>query len=339
MSTTAHKRLPAGADHDSGTEHTRASGWWRSHWPQIKKLLTWAFFAAVLALLVSHARQVDWQDVMQALRRYPLQTLALAAGLGALSHLLYSCFDLFGRRYTGHGLPRAQVMTVGFVSYVVNLNLGALVGGVAFRYRLYSRLGLDNGTITRVLGLSVLTNWLGYLALAGVVFSSRAIEVPAQWKIGTGGLQALGLVLVAVVVAYLGACAFSKRRSFSIRGHELELPPWRMAVVQVGLSCTNWLVIAGVVYVLLQQKVDYPVVVAVLMVSAVAGVLTHIPAGLGVLEAVFVTLLGGQVPQGQLLAALLTYRAVYYLAPLGVAGLLYLSLEAKAKSRGSRRPS
>jgi hypothetical protein len=338
MGTTAHKRLHAAAERGDN-EHRPGSGWWRSHWPQIKKLLTWTFFAAVLALLVSHARQVDWQDVMQALRRYPLHTLALAAGLGALSHLLYSCFDLFGRRYTGHGLPRTQVMTVGSVSYAVNLNLGALVGGVAFRYRLYSRLGLDNGTITRVLGLSVLTNWLGYLALAGGVFSSRAIEVPAQWKIGTGGLQALGLVLVAVVIAYLGACAFSKRRSFSIRGHELELPPWRMALVQVGLSCTNWLVIAGVVYVLLQQKVDYPVVVAVLMVSAVAGVLTHIPAGLGVLEAVFVTLLGSQVPQGQLLAALLAYRAVYYLAPLGVAGLLYLGLEAKAKGGAARRPS
>ena len=32
-------------------------------------------------------------------------------------------------------------MTVTFVSYVFNLNLGSLVGGVAFRYRLYSRLG------------------------------------------------------------------------------------------------------------------------------------------------------------------------------------------------------
>ena len=330
MNTAAHKRLHAAADENDG-----ATGW-RARWPLIKRVLTYAFFAAVLALLVSHARQVDWSEVANTLRRYPLPTLALAAGLGAVSHLLYSCFDLFGRRYTGHGLRRAQVMTVGFVSYAVNLNLGALVGGVAFRYRLYSRLGLDNGTITRVLGMSVLTNWLGYLMLAGAVFASRAIEVPPQWKIGSGGLQLVGLALLAVVAAYLVACVRSRRRSFSVRGHEIELPPWRMAVVQLALSCANWLVIAGVVYVLLQQKVDYPVVVAVLMVSAVAGVLTHIPAGLGVMEAVFISLLGGQVPQGQLLAALLAYRAVYYLAPLAVAGLLYLTLEAGAKKAGPR---
>lgn len=334
MSVTAHKRLHAGAarDEDGGS----APRGWRARWPLIKRVLTWAFFAAVLALLVSHAREVDWADVAQALRRYPLATLALAGALAALSHLLYSCFDLLGRRYTGHGLPPARVMTVGFVSYAVNLNLGALVGGVAFRYRLYSRLGLDNGTITRVLGLSVLSNWLGYLALAGVVFGSRAIEVPSQWKVGAGGLQLLGLALLAVVAVYMLACAFSKRRRFEARGHTLELPTWRMALVQLALSCMNWLVIAGVVYVLLQQQVEYPVVVAVLMVSAVAGVLTHIPAGLGVMEAVFVALLGAQVAQSQLLAALLAYRAIYYLAPLGVAGLFYLGLEAKAK--GSDAP-
>ena len=38
-----------------------------------------------------------------------------------------------------------KVMGVNFISYAFNLNLGSLVGGVAFRYRLYSRLGLDNG--------------------------------------------------------------------------------------------------------------------------------------------------------------------------------------------------
>lgn len=328
MRAASPARLPAVDDADAAAGR---GGWWQRHGARIKQGLTWLFFAAVLALLVSHARKVDWPDVLQALRGYPLATLALAAALGAFSHLTYSCFDLFGRHYTGHGLPRRQVMGVGFISYAVNLNLGALVGGVAFRYRLYSRLGLDNGTITRVLGMSVLTNWLGYLALAGTVFSSGLIRVPPAWKIGGAGLQAVGAALLAVLLAYLAACAFSRRRQFSLRGHEIELPPWRLALVQVLLSCLNWLLIAGVVYVLLQRQVDYPLVVAVMMVSAVAGVLTHIPAGLGVLEAVFIALLGSQVPHGQLLAALLAYRALYYLAPLAAAGLLYLGLEARAR--------
>jgi uncharacterized membrane protein YbhN (UPF0104 family) len=65
----------------------------------------------------------------------------------------------------------------------------------------------------------------------------------------------------------------------------------------------------------------------------VAGVITHVPAGLGVLEAVFVALLSSQVPKEQLLAVLLTYRALYYLAPLIAATLMYPLFEARLKKQ------
>jgi uncharacterized membrane protein YbhN (UPF0104 family) len=139
-------------------------------WPLVKRVAAWLFFAAVLALIVQQARTIDWNEVLDALRAIPGPALLAAAALAACSHLLYSTFDLLGRRMTGHRLGTRIVMRVTFISYAFNLNLGALVGGVAFRYRLYSRLGLDNLTITRVLGFSMLTNWLGYVVLAGAVF-------------------------------------------------------------------------------------------------------------------------------------------------------------------------
>lgn len=68
---------------------------------------------------------------------------------------------------------------------------------------------------------------------------------------------------------------------------------------------------------------------------------THVPAGLGVLEAVFVALLAHRVPQGELLAALLAYRAIY-LAPLAIAAALFFVVDAEAAPRrcaaGSDQP-
>jgi uncharacterized membrane protein YbhN (UPF0104 family) len=84
-------------------------------------------------------------------------------------------------------------------------------------------------------------------------------------------------------------------------------------------------------YVLLQGKVGFVTVLGALLLSSVAGVITHIPAGLGVLEAVFLSLLAGAYPINQLLAALLAYRAVFYLGPLIVAGLAYVALELAAR--------
>ena len=78
--------------------------------------------------------------------------------------------------------------------------------------------------------------------------------------------------------------------------------------MQIGVSSVNWLLIAGVLFLLLQREIPYHTVLATLLVAAIAGVLTHVPAGLGVLEAVFVTLLSSKMATSGLLAALLAYR-------------------------------
>jgi glycosyltransferase 2 family protein len=67
--------------------------------------------------------------------------------------------------------------------------------------------------------------------------------------------------------------------------------------------------------------------------------MTHIPAGIGVLEAVCVALLGSRVSYGELLAAILAFRAVFYLLPLGAAGLMYLVMEAEARADPPRSTS
>lgn len=303
----------------------------RPWWPWVKRGLTLAFFVVVAVFTVRYARNVDWKEVWQAIVETPLGVLLGAMALAACSHGLYSCFDLLGRRYTGHGLPVPVVMQVNFISYAFNLNMGSLVGGVAFRYRLYSRLGLDYPAITRVITLSMLTNWLGYVLLAGLVFTFAPLQLPPSWKMSSDGLQWLGAGLLALAAVYLWLCATARQRIFTIRGHEVMLPPPRMALLQVLMSCSNWLIMGGIIFVLLQGKIAYPAVLSVLLVAAVAGVITHVPAGLGVLEAVFVALLSHQLSEGQLLGALLSYRAIYYIGPLLLALLLYLVFEARTK--------
>ena len=301
----------------------------RPWWPWFKRAFTIAFFGLVIYLLVSNARELEWAQVGEALRKRPLASLLPAALVAALSYAVYSCYDLLSRRYAGHDLPTPQVLCTTFISYAFNLNLGSWVGGLGFRHRLYSRLGLDNGEISRVIAFSMLTNWSGYLLLAGTAFLLRPLQIPEDWALGSGALQVLGGVLVCVAIGYLMLCAFSRKREWHVRGHEIELPTVRLAGLQLLISSINWMLIAAVVYLLLQGQVAYPTVLAVLLIAAVAGVITHVPAGLGVLEAVFVALLSEQVPKYELLAALLAYRAVYYLAPLAVATALYLFFEAR----------
>ncbi|TWI01097.1 hypothetical protein IP90_02719 [Luteimonas cucumeris] len=300
---------------------------------RLGRIASLLFLALVAALLFRYARSVDWQEVGDAIRGYGTTTLAIAAGLVLLSYGIYCGYDLAARRYARHHLPAQRVAIIAFICYGFSLNLGAAVGSAGFRYRLYSRSGLGMGTIHHIVAFSVSTNWLGYLLLAGLLFTSRSVVPPADWKIHVPGLQILGAAMLATVAAYLVACWRFHDRVLHVRGRHFRLPSLPLALLQLALAAGNWSVMAAIVYVLLQQQVDYPVVLGVLLLGAVATAIAHIPAGIGVLEAVFLAMLGRAVAQPQLLAALLVYRAFYYLAPLVAATAMYAAFEAHGRRK------
>ncbi len=309
----------------------------RPWWPWAKRIAVAGFLVFVVTLLVFQARAIEWDGVFSTMRAYPVTVLLAGAALAALSHLIYSTFDLIGRHYTGHSLPVPTVMAITFVSYAFNLNLGTIVGAVGMRVRLYSRLGLEPAVIARVVGSSMLTNWLGYFLLAGLAFLWWPLQLPDEWHLGVNALRVVGGALVLVALGYLLMCAFSKRREWTVRDHEIALPGFRIAIVQLLLSCANWAVMAAAMYVMLQGKVAYPMVLGVLLIGAVAGLVSRVPAGLGVLEAVFIALLAPPLSNTAIIAAVLCYRAVYYWLALVVATVLYLLMEANAKKLA--RPS
>jgi uncharacterized membrane protein YbhN (UPF0104 family) len=81
----------------------------------------------------------------------------------------------------------------------------------------------------------------------------------------------------------------------------------------------------------LNQQIEFATVLATFLISAIATLVARIPAGLGVVEAVFIGLLRHRVPTTELLAAILVFRAIYHLAPLAVAGTMYLHAELRTK--------
>lgn len=268
----------------------------KSHprWRLAKKVLTWLFFIAVVVLLVVYAKKVDWGDVWTVIRDYNRTALLSAVGLVIVSYLLYGCYDLLGRLYCGHKLAKRQVMLVSFVCYAFNLTLSTWVGGIGMRYRLYSRLGLPGSTITRIFSLSITTNWLGYILLGGIIFTFGIVQLPDHWYIDEGTLRILGIVLLLIIAVYLWFCAFAKRRHMTIKGQKLVLPSWKFALAQMAISSANWMAMGAIIWLLMGQDVNYFFVLGVLLVSSIAGVIVHIPAGIGVLEAVFLALLAGE---------------------------------------------
>lgn len=324
---------PLSADSSASPSSSAAT----SLWPRVRRWLFPALGLVVLGLLLSHAHKVDWAGAWQALRRYSPLLLLAVLGLATASHALYGCFDLIGRHHTRHKLPRLQTWAIAVTSYAFNLNLGSLVGGVALRARLYARAGLDETTIAQIVGVSLATNWLGYGLVAGSLFAGGLIAPPSQAHIGATALRVLGAAMVLLALGYVAACALAHGREWKIRGRRLTLPSPGLALVQLGLSATNWALMGAAMYLLLGGQVEYGKVLGVLMAASIVGVIMPIPGGLGVLEAVYLALLSGSVRQATLMGAVLAYRALYYFLPLAGGLVLYVVLEkyATAHAGGS----
>jgi uncharacterized membrane protein YbhN (UPF0104 family) len=316
----------------------------KSLWDRWHKPLLGLAGLAVLGLLFWQARKLDWPAAFAAIRAMSPLTLAAAVLLAALGHANYGCFDLLSQRYLGFRLARWRTWLIATVSYAFNLNLGSAIGGAAIRWRLYARQGVRPGVIAQVFSLGVFTNWIGYALLAGTVLlfgqgwfdpsapgeeadgMARVAHVVRGWLAGNGPLL-IGSLLLLLVVAYAALVLWGQGREADVRGHRLHVPTRGLAVTQVVVSVLNWSLIAAVVWVLLGGEVSYGQVLATQVLASIVMLMIHVPGGLGVLEAVYLTMLHDAVGGGPLLGALLVFRVVYFFLPLAWACGSYLFLE------------
>lgn len=309
---------------DKPVHPLRAAAW---------RLLVVLFFAGVAALIFSRARQVDWSAVGAALRSYSVPELGMAFIAAALGHVCSGSYDLIGRRYTGHFMPRRRVFAINAIAYAFSLNLGALVGGWAFRVRLYTRFGLPVSVVARIIVLAVVTNWSGFTLMAGALLLIWPPELPAAWSVPVVVIRGVGVLLLGVVGAYLAACALGRRRGWTlrVRGQQMRMPTLPMAVVQLSLSSASWMLMTVSLWLLLPAHLSFTRVIEALFACSIAGAALHVPGNVGVLEGSFITLMSNDLDEVQALAGILAFRAVYFLIPFVIAAFGYGFMEMLAR--------
>ncbi len=278
-----------------------------------------------LALWVLHRelKTVHYTDVARAIRALPPLRVILALALAALGYLALTGYDAAGVRYIGHALPYSRTALVSFISYAVSNNVGGfLVSGGTVRMRLYSLWGFSTVEITKVVVFCALTLWVGLFSVGGAYLLLGPLRLPPGFPVSPVVLRLLGAVFLAVVAAYLVACAF-RRTPLRLKEWEIPLPSLRLALAQVTLGSLDWYLSAGVLYALLPpgEGLSFPEFLSPYLIAQITGLVSNIPGGVGVFETVLLLLLSPRVGRGSLIGAMLVYRAVYYLLPLALAVL------------------
>lgn len=289
-----------------------------------------------LALFFLHRnlRHVPFADIGAHLSSIPLGNLCIALACTMGSYLALTGYDHLGLRYAGKPLPWHQVAPISFSAFAVGHSLGfATLSGGAIRYRSYSGAGLSTTEIANVVLFCAVTFSLGASLLLGASLIAEPPSVMKSLALPESVSRLAGIVLAAFPLGYI-LWSGSSARSINIRDWRFAPPDRKVAVGQLVLSVADLCLAAAVIYVLLPggSTVSYLAFVGIFLLATSAGLLSNVPAGIGVFEGAMLLLLPN-VSAGALLGSLLVYRLLYYLIPLGCA-LVLLTIQELRLRRG-----
>lgn len=298
------------------------------------RLLAAAATILVLALAgyaIFHlTSEVRYEDVLSALGETNAASIALAIGFTALSFLALTFYDAGALIYLKRKLPYVDVALTAFAAYAVGntAGFGPLSGG-AIRYRAYSRLGLRPEEIGGVIAFVTLAFGLGLASVASLSLLMIAPEVAPLVGLSSQALRAIAVLILTVLTALM--VAGRDNRALQFGRFSLRIPDSRTASRQFLITVLDIAASASVLYVLLPDGViGWPAFLAIYAVAVGLGVLSHVPAGLGVFEAVIVAALGRAADVDTVLGALVLYRLIYHVLPLLLAVIFVIGAELRS---------
>lgn len=304
-----------------------------------KKSIQFLFFVFVIFvvyLLYERLKVINFQEVKNGLEELSLEKIYISLFLVAINYIILGTYDYLAIRTQKINPPLRYKRTLlsAFVCYAFTLNLGALVGGLGFRYRIYSGWGIHSKDIPRIILFSVLANWSGYLLLLGFLILTQLENLKRAFQFPVVGGITIGVVSLVTVLSYLYLC-YRGGIKFKFKNTIMTLPRFPVALLQLLLSSVQWALLGSIINIFLEGlgiDLSYSQVLFTLLLSGIAGVITHIPAGLGVTETVFLALIQ-DVDPSSIIVALVCFRAVYYFVPLFVALPSYILVEIYQKKK------
>lgn len=250
----------------------------------------------------------------QALRPWQI---TVAVVLTAVSYALLTCYDVVALRIIGRPLPYRTAALASLTSYTLGHNLGlAMLTGGSARYRIYSAAGLRPSDVVQIVASASLSFWAGVLISTAAALS---VSGSALTIMSVVIAPALHRAIGAAVLVLVGALLLTLRRVSAIRigRWSLALPSPRQSAALIVVATVDMAIASAALFVLVPDMAFslFPTFFLAYVLAVIATLISHVPGGVGVFEAVIIASLPSVDPSS-LVAALVAYRVVYYLLPL-----------------------
>jgi phosphatidylglycerol lysyltransferase len=295
----------------------------------------------VACLYFGHLLVADthWYELLDQ-----VEGVALPSLLGALLGVLVSYAALVGYDYLACRMLqqplqlKAIAIAASLTNAISNMVGFALLSGGALRLRSYRELGVAPVTVAKISLFSTATFLLGtsLVASCGLLYDSALLSrlTGLSQSVLVGGAS-----LVLIFCSALPIFA-SFQRTIAWRDRVFHLPSPALLVGQYLIGFIDILATGSVLYQLLviPDTLEFLPFLTVFSAALWLGLVSHVPAGLGVFESVMLAGLSDSVPSGAIMAALVLYRLVYYVLPFVIAACILVVAEMQTVLPALLRP-
>lgn len=268
--------------------------------------------------------------IVEHVQTIPLITFLASLAFAACSYFAMTGYDAAALRYLGKRMPYRRSALTAFMAYAVGHNVGLVtVSGGSIRYRMYTLSGLTASEIAVIILFVTVTFALGASVLLGLALISAPVTETEFPGVPPALLTTIGVLLLLVSIAYIAA-PYLYRRPITFRNWRFSLPRPGIAISQLGLSVADLIFGAASLYVLLAPSLPiafFPFL-GIYLLAMFAGLISSVPGGIGVFEAVLVVAFP-QAEPAALFGTVLVYRLIYYVLPLSVALVLLVAHEMR----------
>jgi glycosyltransferase 2 family protein len=293
----------------------------RINWHGVGLALSATILLVSGIVLYHRLRGLDWGAVASAVAAVSPAHIAGAALFVGCGYVTLTLYDWFALRAIGaRQVPWRVAALTGVTSYAIGHGLGAMAFvSAAIRYRLYSRWGLGIVDVVKICFIAGLTFWLGNITALSIGMTSMPAAARAVDQLPEWGNRLIGAGVLTALIAYL-VWVWGRRPFVGVNGTGVNLPSGRMTLLQIGIGLTDLSCCSLVMYLLMPSlpAVDFVVLAVIVVFGTLLGFLSHAPGSLGALDA---TMLIGlpAFDRAELVATLLLYRLLYFVAPFALA--------------------
>ncbi|WP_306225176.1 lysylphosphatidylglycerol synthase transmembrane domain-containing protein [Bosea beijingensis] len=270
----------------------------------------------------------------------------LHAGLATLvAYAALAWYDRIALIHLGKekGISWPYISLCSFVTYALSHNIGASVfSGGMVRYRAYTAKGLTAAEVAVLVALCSFTFAFGTIFLMGLVLIYepqilQPLERMSKWfAITDSTARWIGVGMLAFVALYTVG-SWLRFKPLKIGKLEIIYPRLPIVIRQYLAAPIELAGAAGIIYFALPEQGNpgFLIVLGAFLLSFSAGLLSQVPGGVGVMEAVFLAIMPG-IPAPAVFAALLVWRMFYLILPLVFSLPIVLAFERAQLKRNTR---